>query len=133
MFTREEVENALRARARYPIAAHHINRHETNYVDACLQGSPESMLLCLPSGFWEQTNKAVTALRARVLSEYYPTHLAEIGDIWSPVASIQFQFFVLTKDQPELVAFAQFDRVGSLDVPSHFYLASTKLSKRLVG
>ncbi|TDK50353.1 hypothetical protein [Antarcticimicrobium luteum] len=115
-FTRAQLKDAVGRRADFPIGTLHFNRDQVDYIEACSTSKPGQLLLILPSGFLELQNKTVRAIRKELFSEYWPTHVADIGDIWSPATSIKFQLMVLAKERSAQCSFATFKRVASLKV-----------------
>ncbi|MCF7777426.1 hypothetical protein GLP59_07150 [Sulfitobacter sp. M220] len=112
MISAEDLIDALRLRLRFPIGLRTERPEQIGYVEACLSTQPDNPIVILPVGYWEtQRHKA---LREHIFDDYFPTHVAEIGPIWSPATAIPFQLVLLSKTRPDAVHFAKFDPPATL-------------------
>lgn len=112
MISTEDLIVTLRLRLRFPIGLRTERPEQISYVEACLSNRPDNPIVILPVGYWEaQRHKP---LRDHIFDGYFPTHVAEIGAIWSPATAIPFQLVLLSKTRPDMVHFAKFDPPSTL-------------------
>lgn len=112
MISTEDLIETLRLRLRFPIGLRTERPEQIGYVEACLSNRPDNPIVILPVGYWEaQGHKP---LRDHIFDGYFPTHVAEIGAIWSPATAIPFQLVRLSKTRPDIVHFAKFDPPAKL-------------------
>lgn len=112
MVSTEDLIDALRLRLRHPIGLRTERPEQIGYVDTCLAARPKNPIVILPLGYWEgQRHKS---LRDHIFDGYYPTHVADVGAIWSPATAIPFQLVLLSRTTPYKVHFAKFDPPATL-------------------
>lgn len=112
MVTGEDLIDALRLRLRHPIGQRTERPEQIGYVGECLSARPDAPIVILPVGYWE--GQRHQPLRDHIFAGYYPTHVAEVGAIWSPAAAVPFQLVLLSRSRPDLIRFATFDPPATL-------------------
>ena len=95
MVSTEDLIDALRLRLRFPIGQRNERPEQIGYAEACFADRPDYPIVILPVGFWESEKHR--PLRERLFNGHFPTHVAEIGSIWSPATAIPFQLVLLSK------------------------------------
>ncbi|SFD89354.1 hypothetical protein SAMN05444415_1234 [Salipiger profundus] len=88
MMSTEDLIDALRLRLRHPIGVRDERPEQIRYVKECLAVRPANPIIILPVGYWE--GQRHQPLRDHIFDGYFPTHVAEIGAIWSPATAIPF-------------------------------------------
>ena len=112
MASTDDLIHALRLRLQFPIGQRTERPEQIGYVEACFAERPDRPIVILPVGYWEGARHK--PLRDKLFKGHFPTHVAEIGSIWSPATAIPFQLVLLSKTRPGVVHFAKFEPPATL-------------------